>query len=139
MHRKEGRRGGHWLEDHFKNDKGPINIAELQGTVGSAPANDRHSGLMEVIKNDPNDPTAQNMFLRAVYRQLLVREIDPTGEAAWLGALASGATRTQVAQWTTAGDEGKVWYSGSMASSAKAISSFQITEGSKVLLTASPE
>ncbi|TDN63470.1 ABC transporter substrate-binding protein [Paraburkholderia sp. BL10I2N1] len=50
---EEGRRGGHWLSDHYKNDQGPINIAELQGTVGSAPANDRHSGLLEVIKNDP--------------------------------------------------------------------------------------
>jgi galactofuranose transport system substrate-binding protein len=50
---EEGRRGGRWLEEHYKNDKGPINIVELQGTVGSAPANDRHAGLMEVIKNDP--------------------------------------------------------------------------------------
>ncbi|MFL9868764.1 ABC transporter substrate-binding protein [Paraburkholderia fungorum] len=50
---EEGRRGGHWLADHFKSDPGPINIAELQGTVGSAPANDRHAGLIEVIKSDP--------------------------------------------------------------------------------------
>ncbi|CAD6556824.1 ABC transporter periplasmic-binding protein YtfQ [Paraburkholderia hiiakae] len=50
---EEGRRAGKWLEDHYKNNPGPINIVELQGTVGSAPANDRHSGLMEVIKNDP--------------------------------------------------------------------------------------
>ncbi|CAN7567948.1 ABC transporter substrate-binding protein [Trinickia sp. LjRoot230] len=50
---EEGRRAGKWLEEHYKNDAGPINIAELQGTVGSAPANDRHSGLMEIIKNDP--------------------------------------------------------------------------------------
>jgi simple sugar transport system substrate-binding protein len=50
---EEGRRGGRWLEERYKNDKGPINIVELQGTVGSAPANDRHAGLMEVIKNDP--------------------------------------------------------------------------------------
>jgi galactofuranose transport system substrate-binding protein len=50
---EEGRRAGHWLEDHYKDQPGPINIAELQGTVGSAPANDRHAGLMEVIKNDP--------------------------------------------------------------------------------------
>jgi galactofuranose transport system substrate-binding protein len=50
---EEGRRAGHWLEERYKNDPGPINIAELQGTVGSAPANDRHAGLMEVIKNDP--------------------------------------------------------------------------------------
>lgn len=50
---EEGRRGGKWLEDHYKNDPGPINIVELQGTVGSAPANDRRAGLLEVIKNDP--------------------------------------------------------------------------------------
>ena len=35
--------------------------------------------------------------------------------------------RTQVAAWTTARDEGKVWYGGSMASTAGAISTFQIT------------
>lgn len=50
---EEGRRAGRWLEETYKNDPGPINIAELQGTVGSAPANDRHAGLMEIIKNDP--------------------------------------------------------------------------------------
>ncbi|WP_027820749.1 ABC transporter substrate-binding protein [Paraburkholderia bannensis] len=50
---EEGRRAGHWLEEHYKNEPGPINIAELQGTVGSAPANDRHAGLMEVLKSDP--------------------------------------------------------------------------------------
>ncbi|MEX3928485.1 ABC transporter substrate-binding protein [Paraburkholderia sp. BR10936] len=49
---EEGRRAGHWLEERYKNEPGPINIAELQGTVGSAPANDRHAGLMEVIKSD---------------------------------------------------------------------------------------
>ncbi|WGS54936.1 ABC transporter substrate-binding protein (plasmid) [Paraburkholderia sp. D15] len=50
---EEGRRGGKWLEEHYRNDKGPVNIVELQGTVGSAPANDRRAGLLEVIKNDP--------------------------------------------------------------------------------------
>ena len=50
---EEGRRGGKWLADHYKDAQGPVNIAELQGTVGSAPANDRHSGLIEVIKSDP--------------------------------------------------------------------------------------
>ena len=46
--------------------------------------------------------------------------------------------RTQVAAWTTARDEGKVWYAGSMASTAGSISKFQITAGSKVLLTVTP-
>ncbi|WP_211251787.1 ABC transporter substrate-binding protein [Andreprevotia chitinilytica] len=49
---EEGRRGGRWLADHYKGVTGPIAIAELQGTVGSAPAIDRHNGLIEVIKSD---------------------------------------------------------------------------------------
>ena len=33
--------------------EGPVNIVELQGTVGSAPANDRKKGFEEIIKTDP--------------------------------------------------------------------------------------
>jgi Putative zinc-finger len=47
-------------------------------------------------------------------------------------------TRTQVAAWTVAADEGEVWYPGSMPSTAKPISGFQITANHKVLLTAKP-
>jgi hypothetical protein len=47
-------------------------------------------------------------------------------------------TRTLAGSWTTASDEGKVWYSGSTASSDKAVTSFEITSGQKVLLTAKP-
>ena len=43
-----------------------------------------------------------------------------------------------MAAWTTAHDEGTVWYPGSMASTAEPISSFQITADHKVLLTATP-
>ncbi|AXL49596.1 LacI family transcriptional regulator [Paraburkholderia caffeinilytica] len=50
---EEGRRAGRWLEERYKSEAGPVNIVELQGTVGSAPANDRHAGLIEVIRNDP--------------------------------------------------------------------------------------
>ncbi|GAB7126906.1 ABC transporter substrate-binding protein [Silvimonas sp. JCM 19000] len=49
---EEGRRGGRWLQEKYKGQPGPINIAELQGTVGSAPAIDRRNGLLEIIKND---------------------------------------------------------------------------------------
>ena len=47
-------------------------------------------------------------------------------------------TRTQVAAWTVAPDEGEAWYEGSMPATAKPISAFQITAGHKVLLTAKP-
>jgi len=63
----------------------------------------------------------------------------PVGTTCQLWVVHPDGTRTEVAAWTTAGDEGKVWYGGSMAASAKAISSFQITAGRQVLLTAAPD
>jgi len=49
---EEGRRAGKWLLENTKERKGDINIVELQGTVGSAPANDRKKGFQEVIAAD---------------------------------------------------------------------------------------
>jgi hypothetical protein len=60
------------------------------------------------------------------------------GTTCQLWVVHPDGTRTQVAAWTTARDEGTVWYAGSMPSSAEAISSFQITANHKVLLTAKP-
>jgi len=62
----------------------------------------------------------------------------PVGTTCQLWVVHPDGTRTQVAAWTTASDEGKVWYDGSMPKTAKPISSFQITVGHKVLLTATP-
>ncbi|MDM0114521.1 ABC transporter substrate-binding protein [Variovorax sp. J22R133] len=50
---EEGRKAGRWLVEKMKDNKGPINIVELQGTVGSAPAIDRKKGFEEIIKADP--------------------------------------------------------------------------------------
>jgi ABC-type sugar transport system substrate-binding protein len=50
---EEGRRAGRWLLENTKDVKGDINIVELQGTVGSAPANDRKKGFAEIIAADP--------------------------------------------------------------------------------------
>jgi len=49
----EGQKAGEWLVDEYKDEAGPVNIVELQGTPGAAPANDRKSGFAEVIKADP--------------------------------------------------------------------------------------
>jgi len=62
----------------------------------------------------------------------------PIGTTCQLWVVHPDGTRTQVASWTTARDEGTVWYGGSMPSTAGAISSFQITANHKVLLTATP-
>ncbi|WP_343590250.1 ABC transporter substrate-binding protein [Paracidovorax wautersii] len=50
---EEGRKAGRWLVEKMKDGKGDVNIVELQGTVGSAPAIDRKKGFEEVIKADP--------------------------------------------------------------------------------------
>jgi ABC-type sugar transport system substrate-binding protein len=50
---EEGRKAGRWLLENTKDVKGDINIVELQGTVGSAPANDRKKGFGEIIAADP--------------------------------------------------------------------------------------
>jgi galactofuranose transport system substrate-binding protein len=49
---EEGRRAGRWLEEFEKGKPGPINIVELQGTVGSAPAIDRKKGFADIIGSD---------------------------------------------------------------------------------------
>jgi simple sugar transport system substrate-binding protein len=55
---EEGRRAGRWLLEYYSNGpgkdaKGDVNIVELQGTVGSAPANDRKKGFAEIITTQP--------------------------------------------------------------------------------------
>ncbi|HYN94845.1 MAG TPA: ABC transporter substrate-binding protein [Pilimelia sp.] len=50
---EEGRRAGQWLVDNSKSVTGTVNIVELQGSTGSAPAIDRKEGFAEVIKADP--------------------------------------------------------------------------------------
>jgi ABC-type sugar transport system substrate-binding protein len=49
---EEGRRAGQWLSDKFKDATEDVNIVELQGTTGSAPAIDRKAGFEEIIKGN---------------------------------------------------------------------------------------
>ena len=57
---EEGRRAAKWLVENYAKLKGPgksmdmVNIVELQGTVGSAPAIDRKVGFEEVLKKHSN-------------------------------------------------------------------------------------
>jgi galactofuranose transport system substrate-binding protein len=51
---EEGRKAGRWLLANTLGRSGDINIVELQGTVGSAPANDRKQGFQEIIATDPH-------------------------------------------------------------------------------------
>ncbi|OLS33541.1 LacI family transcriptional regulator, partial [Bacillus sp. MRMR6] len=51
---EEGRKAGNWLVEELADAQGDVNIVELQGTVGSAPAIDRKEGFEEVLKDHPN-------------------------------------------------------------------------------------
>jgi len=50
---EEGRRSAQWLVNYMNTDR-QVNIVELQGTIGSAPAIDRKIGFEEVLKDYPN-------------------------------------------------------------------------------------
>jgi len=54
---KEGEKAGNWLADYLVKqgrDKDDINIVELQGTTGSAPAIDRKTGFANILKQHSN-------------------------------------------------------------------------------------
>jgi galactofuranose transport system substrate-binding protein len=56
---KEGEKAGTWLADYLKKQgiddgKKPVNIVELQGTTGSAPAIERKTGFANIMKNHAN-------------------------------------------------------------------------------------
>lgn len=51
---KEGRLSGEWLVKEYEGATETVNIVELQGTTGSAPANDRKKGFAEAIAANPN-------------------------------------------------------------------------------------
>ncbi|GLW31638.1 simple sugar transport system substrate-binding protein/ribose transport system substrate-binding protein [Actinoplanes regularis] len=51
---KEGTEAGNWLVKQNEGKTTPVNVVELQGTVGAAPAIDRQKGFAEAIKANPN-------------------------------------------------------------------------------------
>jgi len=50
---EEGKKAGEWLVQDSKSASDTVNIVEIQGTTGSAPANDRKEGFQDAIKADP--------------------------------------------------------------------------------------
>lgn len=62
----------------------------------------------------------------------------PIGTTCQLWVVHPDGAWTQVASWTTARDQGRVWYAGSMASTAGHISKFEITAGHRTLVEVTP-
>ena len=50
----EGKKAGDWLVGQEKTATGPVNIVQLEGTTGSAPAIDRTKGFAAAIAANPN-------------------------------------------------------------------------------------
>ena len=50
----EGKKAGAWVTDQYKDAKSTVNIVQLEGTTGSAPAIDRASGFADAIKGNSN-------------------------------------------------------------------------------------
>ena len=48
----EGKKAGEWLVKEYEGKNETVNIVELQGSPGAAPANDRKAGFADVIKNE---------------------------------------------------------------------------------------
>jgi ABC-type sugar transport system substrate-binding protein len=72
---EEGRRAARWLIEYLNTDK-PVNIVELQGTTGSAPAIDRKVGFEEVLKDHPNYRiivSESGDFFRSVGKEVMQR------------------------------------------------------------------
>ncbi|MER5646359.1 ABC transporter substrate-binding protein [Streptosporangium sp. NPDC002524] len=71
---EEGKKAGQWLVEEYKDSADPVNIVELQGTTGSAPANDRKAGFAEVIAAEPKFKIAASQtgdFTRAKGKEVM--------------------------------------------------------------------
>ena len=80
---EEGRKAGRWLLENTKDVQGDINIVELQGTVGSAPANDRKKGFAEIIAADPRYKIIRSQtgdFTRAKGKEVMEAFLKAEGE-----------------------------------------------------------
>ena len=79
---EEGRRAGRWLLEHTRDVPGEIDIVELQGTVGSTPANDRKQGFSEVIATDQRYRIIRSQsadFDRARAREVMAKFLHAEG------------------------------------------------------------
>jgi simple sugar transport system substrate-binding protein len=80
---EEGRKAANWLVEETADVEGDVNIVELQGTVGSAPAIDRKEGFEEVIADHPNLKITKSQtgdFTRAKGKEVMEAFLKADGE-----------------------------------------------------------
>jgi predicted anti-sigma-YlaC factor YlaD len=90
--------------------------------------------------NQATGATATVAYSEQLWGRAFQVQVDhiPLGTTCQMWVVHPDGSRTEVAAWTTARDEGKVWYDGSMPSTAGSVSTFQITAGNQILLTVRP-
>lgn len=71
---KEGKEAGDWLVQQYQGKSDQVNIVQLEGTTGSAPAIDRGTGFADAIKANPNMKVVASQtgdFTRAGGKQVM--------------------------------------------------------------------
>jgi len=71
---EEGRRAAQWLVEEYEDSDETVNIVELQGTTGSAPAIDRKTGFEEITADHPKFTTIASQaadFTRAKGKEVM--------------------------------------------------------------------
>jgi hypothetical protein len=83
---------------HVYTDEGPFEVSALVTRNGSPFTTVTTTAtVQEELKPDGTVGTPTERFVQEVYRDLLGRGLDPTGDAIWVGLLNGGASRAQVA------------------------------------------
>lgn len=80
---EEGKKAGYWTIDEFADHEGELNIVELQGTVGSAPAIDRKEGFEEILADHPEFKITQSQsgdFTRAKGKEVMEAFLKKDGD-----------------------------------------------------------
>ena len=70
----EGKKAGDWLLKEYQGTSDPVNVVQIEGTTGSAPAIDRATGFADVIKASPNVKVVASQtgdFTRAGGKQVM--------------------------------------------------------------------
>ena len=71
---EEGKKAGLWVLDQYKDTTEKVNIVQLEGTTGAAPAIDRAEGFADVIRQNPNLKVVESQtgdFTRAGGKQVM--------------------------------------------------------------------
>jgi len=71
---EEGKKAGLWALEQYKDTSEPVNIVQLEGTTGSAPAIDRAEGFADVIRQNSNMKVVASQtgdFTRAGGKQVM--------------------------------------------------------------------